>query len=85
MLAFPADIKMAWGDKKHELNVSTYHMCILLLFNEADQLSYSDIAQATSIPSVDLKRALQSLALVKVNKYTFPLPADVSTDALEGL
>ena len=57
---------MAWGDKKHELNVSTYHMCILLLFNEADQLSYRDIAQATSIPSVDLKRALQSLALVKV-------------------
>ena len=59
---------MAWGDKKHELNVSTYHMCILLLFNEAEQLSYQDIAQATSIPALDLKRALQSLALVKVRR-----------------
>ena len=57
-----ADIKMQWGDKKHELNVSTYHMCILLLFNE----SYRDILTATGIPAGDLKRALQSLALVKV-------------------
>ena len=57
---------MQWGDKKHELNVSTYHMCILLLFNEADKHSYRDILAATGIPSGDLKRALQSLALVKV-------------------
>ena len=62
-----ADIKMQWGDKKHELNVSTYHMCILLLFNEADQHSYRDILTATGIPAGDLKRALQSLALVKVS------------------
>lgn len=61
-----ADIKMQWGDKKHELNVSTYHMCILLLFNEADRQSYGDILTATGIPPGDLKRALQSLALVKV-------------------
>ena len=58
---------MQWGDKKHELNVSTYHMCILLLFNEADKHSYRDILSATGIPSGDLKRALQSLALVKVS------------------
>ncbi len=62
-----ADIKMQWGDKKHELNVSTYHMCILLLFNEADRHSYQDILTATAIPAGDLKRALQSLALVKVS------------------
>ncbi len=62
-----ADIKMQWGDKKHELNVSTYHMCILLLFNEADRHSYQDILTATVIPAGDLKRALQSLALVKVS------------------
>ena len=61
-----ADIKMQVGSKKHELNVSTYHMCILLLFNEADQLSYQDIQSATGIPAGDLKRALQSLALIKV-------------------
>ena len=62
-----ADIKMQCGDKKHELNVSTYHMCILLLFNEADRQSYQEILTATGIPPADLKRALQSLALVKVS------------------
>ncbi len=34
-------------------------MAILLLFNEADQLSYREIAVATEIPPADLKRSLQ--------------------------
>ena len=81
-----ADIKMQWGDKKHELNVSTYHMCILLLFNEADQHSYPDILTATNIPAGDLKRALQSLALVKVS-HTLCLCTEqlASTFALEWI
>jgi len=45
--------------------VSTYQMCILLLFNDADTMSYKDIALATTIPADDLKRSLQSLACVK--------------------
>ena len=60
-----ADLKAAFGAARHELAVSTYQMCILLLFNGADQLSYKDIAAATDIPEVDLKRNLQSLACVK--------------------
>ena len=59
-------MKATFGEKRHELNVSTYQMVILLLFNEADRLSYSDILHATSIPPGDLKRSLQSLACVKV-------------------
>eukprot|EP00249_Psilotum_nudum_P003831 c17326_g1_i1 orf=2-220(+) len=51
--------------QKHELNVSTYQMCILTLFNSADQLTYREIEQGTGIPSMDLKRSLQSLACVK--------------------
>lgn len=61
-----ADIKATFGKgQKHELNVSTYHMCILMLFNSADRLSYKEIEQATEIPPTDLKRSLQSLACVK--------------------
>ena len=59
-------MRATFGEKRHELNVSTYQMVILLLFNEADRLSYADILHATSIPPVDLKRSLQSLACVKV-------------------
>ncbi len=65
-MCWHADMKATFGEKRHELNVSTYQMVILLLFNEADRLSYSDILHATSIPPGDLKRSLQSLACVKV-------------------
>ncbi|KAF9591035.1 hypothetical protein IFM89_001245 [Coptis chinensis] len=61
-----ADLKATFGNgQKHELNVSTYQMCILMLFNNADRLLYKEIEQATDIPSSDLKRCLQSLACVK--------------------
>ncbi|KAL3501403.1 hypothetical protein ACH5RR_035852 [Cinchona calisaya] len=61
-----ADLKAIFGKgQKHELNVSTYQMCVLMLFNTTDRLSYRDIEQATEIPSADLKRCLQSLACVK--------------------
>ncbi|CAH9084542.1 unnamed protein product [Cuscuta europaea] len=61
-----ADLKATFGKgQKHELNVSTYQMCILMLFNNSDMLSYKDIEQATEIPLSDLKRCLQSLACVK--------------------
>lgn len=61
-----ADLKATFGNgQKHELNVSTYQMCVLMLFNNADRLSYKEIEQATDIPASDLKRCLQSLALVK--------------------
>lgn len=61
-----ADIKAIFGKgQKHELNVSTFQMCVLMLFNNSDRLSYKEIEQATEIPAADLKRCLQSLACVK--------------------
>ncbi|CAN0923684.1 CUL3A [Linum grandiflorum] len=61
-----ADIKATFGKgQKHELNVSTYQMCVLMLFNNAERLTYKEIEQATEIPSPELKRCLQSMACVK--------------------
>eukprot|EP00897_Mesotaenium_endlicherianum_P006218 jgi/Mesen1/5624/ME000282S04776 len=60
-----ADLKANFENRKYELNVSTYQMCILLLFNTAERLTYREVEQATDIPPQDLKRNLQSLALVK--------------------
>jgi cullin 3 len=60
-----ADLRAQFGAARHELNVSTYQMCILLLFNTADSLTYAEIAEQTGVPSGDLKRNLQSLACVK--------------------
>ncbi|KQK01936.1 cullin-3A [Brachypodium distachyon] len=78
-----ADIKATFGKgQKHELNVSTYQMCILMLFNSADGLTYKDIEQGTEIPAVDLKRCLQSLACVKGKNVLRkePMSKDISED-----
>lgn len=65
-----ADLKATFGSKRHELNVSTYQMVVLLLFNSADRLSYREIQAATAIAPAELKRSLQSLACVKVASVT---------------
>ncbi|RYR64882.1 hypothetical protein Ahy_A03g010909 isoform A [Arachis hypogaea] len=78
-----ADLKATFGKgQKHELNVSTYQMCVLMLFNNADRLSYKEIEQATEIPASDLKRCLQSLALVKGRNVLRkePMSKDVGED-----
>jgi len=56
-----ADLKARFGDNWHELSVSTYQMCILMLFNTSDTLSLDEIQERTSIPEPDLKRHLISL------------------------
>ncbi|CAI5532968.1 unnamed protein product [Closterium sp. Naga37s-1] len=60
-----ADVKAMFESRKYELSVSTYQMCILMLFNTHDSLTYRDIEAATDIPSADLRRNLQSLSLVR--------------------
>jgi hypothetical protein len=45
-------------------------MCVLLLFNDTDTLSYADIETHTDIASHDLKRTLQSLACGKFKLLT---------------
>lgn len=52
--------------QRHELNVSTYAMVILILFNDVppgESLTYEDIQARTRIPDHDLIRNLQSLAV----------------------
>eukprot|EP00968_Pinguiococcus_pyrenoidosus_P010151 scaffold803_cov310-Pinguiococcus_pyrenoidosus.AAC.64 len=51
--------------KRHDLDVSTYQMCILMMFNEADVLTLEEIKKKTSIPDAELKRHLISLSTPK--------------------
>lgn len=51
--------------RKHILNVSTYQMAVLMLFNSRRKMTYEDIKNETDIPDKDLTRALQSLAIGK--------------------
>lgn len=64
-------------ERKHELNVSTYAMVILLLFNDlADDegLTFDEIQAKTNIPSHDLIRNLQSLAVAPKTRILIKTP-----------
>ncbi|CAG2058466.1 unnamed protein product [Timema podura] len=56
------------GPRKHIIQVSTYQMCVLMLFNNRDRLTYEEIQSETDIPERDLIRALQSLAMGKATQ-----------------
>lgn len=47
-----ADLKAFFGSRKHELNVSTYQMVILLLFNTSSQITFKELKETsgTSVP-----------------------------------
>ena len=53
-------------ERRYELNVSTYGMIVLLLFNDLDTyeaLSFEEIQEKTNIPPQELSRTLASLSL----------------------
>ena len=60
-----AELRATFGAKRHEISCSTHQMVVLLLFNDAEKLTFEEIAAATIIPEAELKRVLQSLACVK--------------------
>ncbi|KAK2868506.1 hypothetical protein Q7C36_000377 [Tachysurus vachellii] len=51
--------------RKHILQVSTFQMTILMLFNSREKCTFEEIQQETDIPERELLRALQSLACGK--------------------
>lgn len=79
-----SDIQACFGNKKHLLVMSTYQACIVLLFNSAEQLTYREIADATGIAPLELKRNLQSLACAKGKQILTKEPAsrDINEDDL---
>jgi cullin 3 len=72
----------SFKERRHELNVPTYGMVILLLFNDlaADQhLTFEEIQAQTNIPPSDLIRNLQSLAVAPKTRILVkePMSKDV--------
>ncbi|XP_033637591.1 cullin-4A-like [Asterias rubens] len=53
-----------------ELHVSLFQSLVLLLFNEGNDYTLEDIAQATGIEDTELRRTLQSLACGKARVIT---------------
>ena len=71
--------------KTRELNVSTYAMVILMLYNDlptGESLTCEEIQAKTNIPVNDLKRNLQSLAVAQKSRVLLkePMSKDVKND-----
>lgn len=58
-------LKAVFDHGEKELQVSFFQTLVLLLFNNADRLTYVEIKQMTNIEDGELQRTLQSLALGK--------------------
>jgi len=66
-------------ERRHELNVPTYGMVILLLFNDladGESLSFEEIQQRTDIPKHDLSRMLFTLSVLPKAKVLNKIPAN---------
>lgn len=59
-----AELRGHFGAKRHDLIVTTFQMCILMLFNKKEVLSLEDFAEL-QIPEAELKRHLISLCTPK--------------------
>ncbi|KAM9960053.1 hypothetical protein ACTFIW_007286 [Dictyostelium discoideum] len=70
-----AEIKANFPSKSHELQVSSYQMVILLLFNDQSKLTFKEIADQTGIPTIDLKRNLLALTNPKNKILDRELPS----------
>lgn len=81
-----ADIRMEFPkipgknvNRKFELNVPTYGMLILLLFNDlapGQSISFDEIQERTNIPTHDLKKSLSTLSVHPKAKVLNKSPAD---------
>lgn len=77
-----ADIRAYFAESKgkiktRELNVSTYAMVVLLLFNDlppGESLTFEDIQGKTNIPANELIRNLQSLAVASKTRVLIKEP-----------
>lgn len=66
-----AEVKVRIAGKEYQATMPTFSMCILLLFNCSDTLSYADIKATTNIPDTALKSTLRSLT----SPLTLPTPS----------
>merc|ERR1711907_552121 len=63
-------VKMKFPKGSKELQMSLFQTVVMMLYNDADKLSYAEIAKATGIETKELKRTLQSLSLGKFRVLT---------------
>lgn len=68
-------------ERRYELNLSTYGMIVLMLFNdlaEGESLSFGEIQEKTNIPASDLIRTLASISIAPKSRVLAKEPSSKS-------
>lgn len=58
--------KIGSNGKRYEMSVSTYQMCILMLFNDKQKVTYHELLQTMQISDQDLKSQIIPLCQFKI-------------------
>ena len=57
---------MTYLKKPYIVTMGTFHMAILLLFNNCETSSFKELMESTKLPDKELKKQLQSLLDTKI-------------------
>ncbi|KAJ3385286.1 Cullin-2 [Lobulomyces angularis] len=60
------DIRLLDFDKKYEINLSLFQMCVLTLFNSNSKLSVKEISDSTSLGTEEIKKILKTFTEIKL-------------------
>jgi len=72
-----ADLRIGFLKKPYVVTMGTFHMGILLPFNNSDSLLFRDLLESTKLPAKELKKQLQTLLETKL------ILADVSPEEMK--
>ena len=61
-----AELRLTYLKKPYFVTMGTFHMGIMLHFNNSETLSYSELLQHTRLPDKELTKQLQSLVETKI-------------------
>lgn len=79
--AIPGKSGVLAKERRYDLNVPTYAMVVLMLFNDmgdSDQLSFEEIQAKTAIATADLMRTLTAIAVAPKSRVLIKDPATKS-------
>ena len=66
VLCFSVDMKFNYTKRVYFVTMGTFHMAILLLYNNATTLPFREIEQHTQLPEKELIKQLQALVDAKI-------------------
>lgn len=76
-----AEVKMQITNKTYHVNMSTFQLSILLLFNDVDKLTVSEVSRSTALPAKELQTNLNALLQADILKCDVDISKELREEA----